>query len=239
MFGPRCLWLVLLASLVPSILADPDPPLPLEDLDEADRATVERVLDRPTVVSNLDEQIVESPRSIYEFLLTHLDFAAEIARTYGIGRYRIARVGNSAFHVDDRDGAVASVRLLHRADRGADGVRCVYLARGHLVILGGVRVRGDALVVLDYKARDADSLSVRTGLRFRVDSGVLHRLGRVGERVLRRVLDRKVGLFVRAAEEASERVAEDPRGVYEKMSEVRGPEDEVIGEFRTVTLDRR
>lgn len=229
--------LALTAGLL-STDAPADDEVDLSGLAEADRERLEPILDDPSLVIPLGEERVEATIEIYEFLLARLDFTAAIVRRFRLGSYRIDRMGESTFHVDDSDGAVADIRLVHEEPHGESGTRRLYLAVGFFEILRGVRVYGDGVIVLDYEPDGDGRLRTDARILFRLKNETLDKLSRIGQRALRAVVRSKAALFVEAAREASELVAADAERVDRRMQGT-GVRAEDLDLFRKTFVEDR
>ncbi|MBI4617519.1 MAG: hypothetical protein HY720_28160 [Planctomycetes bacterium] len=228
---------VLALTVSGALLADDSPPVPLEGLAQADRAEVERIHGQPTLTCPLEKKDVAATVEIYEFLLDRLDFTGRIVRRFRMGDYEITAMGADAFHIDDGDGAVADARLLYQGPQGEGWTRRLYLAKGFFEILGSVRIYGDALIVLDYRAREERVLETVATIDFKARNDTLDRLGRAAEKALRVVVAKKAALFITAAKDASELVLSGASRVDERLRDDPDVRRDQLEEFRAAFLE--
>lgn len=192
------------------------PPLPLPDaLSGADRARAAELMAGADVSTRVEAEPFVSRPELFEFLLDHPEFAADLTRVLGLSRYRIRRAP-PGLHVDDGWGATGSVRFLP-----AGPGRRVLLGRGQYRPRRLPTIHGEGLAILEYalsplgagRSRVAVTLTGFVKLDSRILAGVLSVAGGLARRKAEREARSLVRLFART----SQRLEEDPAGVVDTL----------------------
>jgi hypothetical protein len=154
-------------------------------------------------------------RDLHEFLLSHPDVGAELARLRGAGPYHVRRVAPAVFEGTDGDGAWATLRVLD----AAPGLR-VFHARGRYAARLLPDVSGEALVLLTtrYETTGAgDLVHGRLTVHARLDGAFQHALLRALVPLVGAGLDRKIARAFASESVAVERLVRQPHVVLARL----------------------
>lgn len=174
-------------------------------------------------------------RAIWEYLLVHPDFAAQVARVIRQGKYRIQPVGDH-YNVDDGRGVRGVMRPLYAAhDRHIFYLEGAYEATRWLPT-----VAGRVVLVLDHRyleGADGTPLAdvVVTGY-IRIDSRFIGALLLLAKEFSARTLDTSVRRFFRHVERLNRRALEDPTGLLALLETQPDVDRAQLGEFRRILL---
>jgi hypothetical protein len=132
-------------------------------------------------------------QAVFEYLSTHPDFAASLARAAGLLKYTVERRGEAEYWVNDHDGLTAHFAIL-RAEPG----RMVVYAKGKYK-KGIFRIPG------------------RIAGYVRLDSGLFDALARLFRPAVRRRMDKRVTWFLGKANQLMTLLYEDPEAILQKL----------------------
>lgn len=153
-------------------------------------------------------------QAVFEYLSTHPDFAASLARAAGLLKYTVERRGEAEYWVNDHDGLTAHFAIL-RAEPG----RMVVYAKGKYK-KGIFRIPGRIAIVMQYSAgKDSSSPYVQNTVTgyVRLDSGLFDALARLFRPAVRRRMDKRVTWFLGKANQLMTRLYEDPEAILQKL----------------------
>lgn len=211
--------------------------LPWASLGSADYWLVRDVVDRAAVSREVSDISFRSRKAVFDFLIAHLDFAADVARILRQGKYRVRRAGDG-YEADDGHGARGTLRPVV-----AEGDRHVfYLAGSYDVpLLPALEVRG----VLQVDAEHAEGLdgvtycSLHLAGHVRFDSRLATTLAAVARRYSSDQLGRQLQRFFRHVAVVSRRAYDDPEGLVDDLARQPDLSAERVAEFREVLLADR
>ena len=194
---------------------------------------------REVVVGALVEREVRdiafrSRPAVFEFLLDHPDFAADVARALRQGKYRLRRVGD-AYEADDGRGArgwltpvfaAPGRRLFHLAGR-YDPPLLPALSGRLVVLLDSEHVEGPDGVTY---------CAMRISGFLKLDSPFTEALARVAQSFSEAQVDRRVRRFFRHVAAVSRRAYDDPEGLAELVAGRPELPPELAAEFRSLIV---
>jgi hypothetical protein len=220
------------------LLLGPAPRLiPWERLDEEAIVFAREVVGGALVFRHVEGIAFRSRPPVYEFLLEHMDFAAEVARLLGVGRYRVQRAAGG-FQADDGRGARGLVRPL-----GGDDTRRVFSLEGGYDPPLLPTISGRLLLVLDAvhtRAPDGETYAEMSVAGYlRLDSALAEAIAGVARAFTEATVERKVKRFFRHVAKVSRRAYDDPEGLAEELEGHPHLPREVVAEFRRVLLAHR
>ena len=211
--------------------------LPWGSLASADYWLVRDVVDRAAVSREVSDISFRSRKAVFDFLIAHLDFAADVARILRQGKYRVRRAGD-AYEADDGHGARGTLRPVV-----AEGDRHVFYLAGiyDAPLLPALEVRG----VLQVEAEHVEGIdgvtycSLHLAGHVRFDSRLATTLAAVARQYGSDQLGRQLQRFFRHVAVVSRRAYDDPEGLADDLA--RRPElaPERVAEFREVLLADR
>lgn len=195
---------------------------------------VRDVVERPLVARQVDGIAYKSRSEVFRYLLDHPDFAANMARAIGVGRYRVTPVPDG-YEADDGRGVHGFLRPVY-----ADSQRRVYYLAGRYDPPIFPAMTGRAVLVLDalhMAGPNGGSQAKVTVVGFlKVDS----LFGRILAAILRdftqAAVDRKVRQFFRHVEKVSVRAHDDPIGLAQEIQRHPDLPQERVAEFRRLLL---
>jgi hypothetical protein len=212
----RPLFIALALLLLPGGLPA-EQPLYLAGLPVEDRPTRE-VVEEYTLARQLKTVRVIGTLKITNWVLDRPPFAATLARHLHppLERYHITEQRHGVYAVDDRGSLRGSVRLVARASE-----RRVYLVEGqfrslaHLLNLSGSMVF--ALTVRERWEGNESIVEIDPQLYVRLHHILAHRILKILAPLIHGVIDRRVDSLTVAAQVVSQRLTQDPRGLYREI----------------------
>lgn len=141
-----CALLLLAGALVLPALGTGEgaaPSLPAA-VPPADRARIEKVLEKATVSTRVEIEPYPLRLDIFDYLLDHPEFATQVTRALRLARYRIWRTADG-LNLDDGWGVTGIITPMY----GDGGLRVIY-ARGRYEQSVFPDIRGQAVIVLHY-----------------------------------------------------------------------------------------
>lgn len=211
--------------------------IPWERLDEASFQLTREVVGQALVFRHVDGIAFRSRKEVFDFLLEHPDFAADLARALREGKYRVRRTADG-FEADDGRGARGLLKPLY-----AEGDRRVFYLEGRWDPPLLPSIVGRLVLVMDTAYTEAPDgehyAEMRVAGYLRVDNALAEVLVAVARGLSEVAVERKVRRFFRHVARVSQRAYDDPEGLAEEIT--RHPDLAVhrVAEFRRVLLARR
>lgn len=217
--------------------------VPIDRLVEATQVAAARITRAPTVGCALPLRKLRSRPSVYRYMLTHLPLASRWLKALGKGDYVIKALPGGGFSIDDKAGATADCSFALE-----ESGLLVVLAKGRLEVPVLPRIRGSGVILVRYRKttikvvetkRDAEGKEVKTTVThpaletraqvdFRVQSRLLHALGRAFRGSLQGVLTQKLEQLVGAAIHLAQEVHLRPTGVYRKLKAAKASKADLL-----------
>jgi hypothetical protein len=199
-----------------------------------DQRLVEPVVATSQVTREVGNIVYPSRREVWEYLLDHPDFAADLARVLREGKYRVRRVGDH-WDTEDGRGVSGTVRPLHIANG-----RRIYYLEGQYDSKWLPTLRGRAVLILDSDYRLAaggtplTDVSVKGYLR--IDNAFVGALIAIARDFSANTFDKRVRRFFRHVARVTRRAWEDPKGLIELMAARPDVDQARLAEFRRLLL---
>ena len=208
-----------------------------ERLDEESFALARDVVGQALVFRQVDGIAFRSRKEVYDYLIQHMDFAADVARMLRVGKYRIRRT-SVGFEADDGHGAHGFLKPLYD-----DGDRRVFYLHGHYDPPILPSIAGRLVLVLDTsytQAPDGENYAeMRVAGYLRLDSLLAEVIAAVARSFSEEMVQKKVKRFFRDVARVSRRAYDDPEGLLEELARHHEFEAERVAEFRRVLLAHR
>lgn len=208
--------------------------IPWDRLAPDSSGLVRDVVTRPLVARQVNGIAYASRPEIFEYLLDHPDFAANMARAIKVGKYRVTPVPGG-YEADDGRGVRGLLKPVY-----ADAQRRVYYLAGRYDPPIFPAITGRAVLVLDAfhaASPDGRSRAEVTVVGFLTVDSVLARIvAGILRDFTQTTMDRKVRRFFRHVEKVSVRAYDDPTGL---ALEIQGHPDlppGQVAEFRRLLL---
>lgn len=153
--------------------------------------------------------------TLHEFLLSHLDVGAALARVQGLGPYRVRRVGPGVFAGTDGEGVSTVIRFLSEAPG-----RRVLHARGRYTARLFPVISGEALVALTTRYEgtgDAELAHGQLVVYARLDNRALGWLLHVLTPFIGSVLDARIAKAFLSESRAIDRLFRDPDALLARL----------------------
>lgn len=189
--------------------------VPIEHLPEPDRRHVEAITAAADVSTRVEAKAFLARPDVFEYLLDHPDFAAHVARTLQVARYRIWRTPDG-LALDDGWGAHGRFRVVY----ATEGTR-VMLARGYYDKPLLPPIHGQAVAMIEYRLEPAEGgrRLVRPTVSgyVKLDSRLLASLLRVASAAAQRKADLEAHRLMKVFAKVSRELEEHPAGVLEQL----------------------
>lgn len=211
--------------------------IPWEQLDEESFALARDVVSQALVFRQVDGIAFRSRKEVYDYLIQHMDFAADVARMLRVGKYRIRRT-SAGFEADDGHGAHGFLKPLYD-----DGDRRVFYLQGRYDPPILPSIAGRLVLVLDTSYTQAPDGENYAEMRFagylRLDSVLAEVIATVAQSFSDEMVQKKVKRFFRDVARVSRRAYDDPDGLIEELARHPEFEAERVAEFSQVLLAHR
>ncbi len=211
--------------------------IPWEQLDEESFALARDVVSQALVFRQVDGIAFRSRKAVYDYLIQHMDFAADVARMLRVGKYRIRRT-SAGFEADDGHGAHGFLKPLYD-----DGDRRVFYLQGRYDPPILPSIAGRLVLVLDTSYTQAPDGENYAEMRFagylRLDSVLAEVIATVAQSFSDEMVQKKVKRFFRDVARVSRRAYDDPDGLIEELARHPEFEAERVAEFSQVLLAHR
>ncbi len=152
------------------------------------------------------------------WILDRPPFAATLARHlhHPLERYHITEKGEGVYTVDDMGALRGSVRLVAQAPE-----RRVYLVEGEFRSLAHIlKLSGNMVFALTYRERwegDESYVEIDPQLFVRLNNILVHGILKILAPLIHGVIDRRVDSLTVAAQVVSQRLTQDPQGLYREI----------------------
>jgi hypothetical protein len=208
--------------------------IPWDRLDLDAYELVREVVGGAAVTREVRDITFRSHKPVFDFLLDHPDFAADVARVLREGKYRVRRVG-SMYEADDGRG----VRGLMKPLLAEDGRRLFYLeGRYDPPLLPALS--GRVVILLDTEHLDGPDGVTYCAMRFagylKLDSAVADVLARAVQLFSEDQMDRRVRRFFGHVARVSRRAYDDPEGLAAFLAGRPELPPDRVAEFRELLL---
>ena len=189
-------------------------PFPEDLLQGEHGRSLREVLGKSTLERQMGGLRVYGDQTVFEYLSSHPDFAASLAKAAGVLKYTVERRGEAGYWANDHDGLTADFAILRRGP----GQMVVY-AKG-IYKKGVFRIPGRVALVVVYSAESAGNPpyleNTVTGF-VRLDSGFFVALARLFRPAVERRMDDRVTWFLDKANQLMARLHEDPESVLQGL----------------------
>ncbi len=214
MWGTKSGFLLILMLCATTATGGAPLPFPEDLLRGEQGRSLKEVVEDSTIHRQISGLRLYGGQAVFEYLSTHPDFAASLARAAGLLKYTVERRGEAEFWADDHDGLTVRFAIL----RAESGQMVVY---GKGVYKKGIlRIPARIALVMEYaEGRDGDSPYVQntvTGYA-RLDSGFFAVLARLFRRPVERRMENRVNWFLGKANKLMTRLYEGPESLLQKL----------------------
>lgn len=211
---------------------------PWASLGSADYWMVREVVNRAAVSRQVNDIAFRSRKPVFDFLITHLDFASDVARALRQGKYRVRRAGDDAFEAEDGYGARGILRtVVDEGDR-----RVFYLSGSYdAPLLPALEVRGVLHVDADH-VEGVDGVTyceLHVSGHVRFDSRLASTLVAVARQYGEAQLGRGLHRFFRHVAVVSRRAYDDPEGLADELAGKPELAPDRLAQFREILLAGR
>ena len=233
------LFTVLLAWMAGlSLAASENGLVPFSRLTRDDRQALEEVVRGPTLSREVKGVKFRSRKEVYEYLLNHPDFAAAVARAFGLSEYQIVkdvevvRASGDSYWGTDGTGVTGHFRVVY-----ADEKKRVFFLDGTLnkKWLPTIFARSVMVLIFEYKANGEGSY-VENDLYgyIKIDNTFVAYLVKLLQPIIGSMAHEKIKHILSVGATVSELAYRDPAGFLRKLEESPGlPRQELDG-FRRI-----
>lgn len=211
--------------------------IPWAQLDEESFTLARDVVSQALVFRQVDGIAFRSRKEVYDYLIQHMDFAADVARMLRVGKYRIRRT-SAGFEADDGHGAHGFLKPLYD-----DGGRRVFYLQGRYDPPILPSIAGRLVLVLHTSYTQAPDGENYAEMRFagylRLDSVLAEVIATVAQSFSDEMVQKKVKRFFRDVARVSRRAYDDPDGLIEELARHPEFEAERVAEFSRVLVAHR
>ncbi|MFQ5801381.1 MAG: hypothetical protein ACE5JQ_00620 [Candidatus Methylomirabilales bacterium] len=187
-----------------------------EDLLNGERGrTLKEVVEDFTLHREISGLRLMGGQAVFEYLLEHPDFAADLARAAGVLKYTVERRGEVEYWANDHKGITGHFEILQ-----AKVGRRVFYAKGKYK-KGIFRIPGRMALVMRFsEEKDGDFPSVENTLSayIRLDAALLDPLARLFRPIVAQIMEKRIRWFFRKANRLMTRLYEDPESVLERLT---------------------
>jgi hypothetical protein len=178
-----------------------------------------------------------SRKEVFHFLIDHPEFAAEVARIFRVGEYRLIRAPEG-YWGDDLRGAKGLIRVLH-----ADELRRLYYLEGSYSPKLLPSIKGRLLVLIETRHLDGvDGKSYAetqlTGY-LALDQLIPEILATITRPIATAAVERKVKRLFQTIARVSQHAYDDPEGFYETLARHAELPHDMLASFRQILLTHR
>jgi len=218
------LFTVLLAWMAGlSLAASENGLVPFSRLTRDDRQALEEVVRGPTLSREVRGVKFRSRKEVYEYLLNHPDFAAAVARAFGLSEYQIVkdvdvvRASGDSYWGTDGAGVTGHFRVVY-----ADGKKRVFFLDGTLnkKWLPTIFARSVMVLIFEYKANGEGSY-VENDLYgyIKIDNTFVAYLVKLLQPIIGTMAHEKIKHILSVGATVSELAYRDPAGFLRKLEE--------------------
>jgi hypothetical protein len=185
---------------------------PIEDLATRD------VVERYTLARQLQTVRIIGTLKTTNWVLDRPPFAATLARHLhpALERYHITEQGGGLYAVDDMGSLRGSIRLVARApERRVYFIEGQFRSLAHLLTLSGGMVF--TLTYREHWEGNESYVEVDPQLFVRLNNVLVHGVLKILAPLIHGVIDRRVENLTAAAQVVSQRLTQDPQGLYREV----------------------
>lgn len=210
--------------------------VPFSRLTSDDRRALEQIVRAPTLSREVKGLKFWSRKEVYEYLLDHPDFAAAVARAFGLSEYQIVkdvkvvRASGDSYWGTDGTGATGHFRVVY-----ADENKRVFLLDGTLnkKWLPTISARSVMVLIFEHKADGVGSY-VENDLYgyIRIDNTFVAYLAKLLRPIIGNMAHEKIKHILSVGATVSEMTYRDPAGFLKKLEESPELPRQEFDEFR-------
>ena len=228
-----CLWL---PGHLPSVRADsplPEDRFPVNLVNKRDSLQVQEILGDYSIYREHKSHFASTPK-VYRYLLNRLPLAATLIRILNFGKYKVTQHPDGTLTVDNQEGLVLKVRMLHKSDR-----QVVSYVEGIYKSWWTTGIQGWGAIWLHFSPKTLDGRPLMENgfsgfIKFR--NPVVDFVAKVMDFFLRRLTRTEIERSQGAGRSLSELMAKDPAKVFSAMQKSPEVSSREIEEFRRVFL---
>ena len=198
---------------------------------------IQPVIQKPQISRDVTDIRYPSRREIWEYLLDHPDFAADVARALREGKYRVHRVGDH-YEADDGRGVTGIMKPLY-----VEAGRRIFYLEGRYDTKWFPTLKGRAVLVLDSNYTEPTGGTPEADVRvvgyLRIENFLVGAFIAIARDFSDKTFDRKVRKFFSHVERVSRRACEDPQGLLDLLAAQPDLNRERIEEFGRILLSQR
>ena len=219
-----------------SLAASENGLVPFSRLTSDDRQVLEEVVRAPTLSREVKGVKFRSKKEVYEYLLDHPDFAAPVARAFGLSDYQIVkeakvvRASGDSYWGTDGTGATGHFRVVY-----ADEKKRVFFLDGTLnkKWLPTIFARSVMVLIFKHKA-DGEGSYVENDLYgyIKIDNTIVAYLVKLLQPIIGSLAHEKIKHMLSVGATVSEVAYRDPAGFLKKLDESPGLPRQELDEFR-------
>ena len=177
---------------------------------------VREIREHPLLAHSVSGLRVKSSLPLYEFLLSHPDITAALARALGAARYRVSPDGENGYRGEDGSGAKGHFILVERQEG-----RRVYFARGTYEKPLLPTIAGRIVLVLEYRTNGPGDPIVENRIQgfVQIDTPIVGTLARLARPLVKRALDKKVHHLFEKVARLLDAASADPPEALRRLAE--------------------
>lgn len=219
-----------------SLAASENGLVPFSRLTRDDRQALEEVVRGPTLSREIKGVKFRSRKEVYEYLLNHPDFAAAVARTFGLSEYQIVkdvevvRASGDSYRGTDGTGVTGHFRVVY-----ADEKKRVFFLDGTLnkKWLPTIFARSVMVLIFEHKANGEGSY-VENDLYgyIKIDNTFVAYLVKLLQPIIGSMAHEKIKHILSVGATVSELAYRDPADFLRKLEESPELSRQELDEFR-------
>jgi len=185
---------------------------------------VREVREHPLLAHTVSGLRVNSSLPLYEFLLTHPDITAALARALGAARYRVSPDGENGYRGEDGKGAKGHFTLVERAEG-----RRVYFVQGTYDKPLLPTIAGRLVLVMEYRTNGPGDPGIENRIQgfVRIDTPIVGTLVKLARPLVKRSMNKKVRHLFEKVAHLLDAASADPPEALRRLAEdgPRAPQD--------------
>lgn len=213
------------------------PQLELDKLPSSVSSVLRETADRHTFYIVTENTLAHGSPLLYEYLFDNLPLSIMLLRELNLAAYTIYEESPQSYRFMDPKGLFGHFKLVYKEP----GKR-IYYGTGFYDSRMMPRIEGKAIMIFHYspaKGKDSRFMINKVYGYVEVDSILYSTLARMLKPILPGLVKRKLNSLITSSKSLSERISEDPSGIYRMLKRSNRVPDENLLKFKEYFIDGR